>query len=59
MPDDPRKFSEAKIKLVANGYLIVVTDGADVTEQQFIAHDLDHLGQVLKAIMAPPPELKP
>ena len=51
------KFTEAKISLVGNGYLIVVTNGPEIEEQQFVARDLDHLASVLKAIMAPPPEV--
>ena len=52
-----RKFTDARIKLVGNGYLITATNGEAEVQEQFVAGTLEEVGSVLKAIMAPPPEL--
>jgi hypothetical protein len=50
------QFTEARLTLVGNGYIIGCINNQTGVEQQFVARDLDQACAVLQAVMVPPPE---
>lgn len=48
------KFTEARVVLVGNGYLIGCVNNQSGTEQQFVARDLKEVCAVLSDVMEEP-----
>lgn len=52
--DDTPKFTEVRIELVGNGYIITGSNGPGIGEEQFVARDIDDLTNVVRKIMRHP-----